>query len=334
MGKKKIIILSIIICMIGAIATYFLISSNHEEKEDKIANINTNDDLQTPVSIYNHPTVPEGFKKVETESASWKLENGVPKGWNKGLVIEDDIGNQFVWVPVNIDEMNVKDTYHKDLMDIEEKEDLQILKYEGFYIARYEAGLPKEVVEKKQKFSVDTNNIKGIPVSKKDQIVWNFIEWNTAQKNAKLMYNNENIESSLITQKQWNYIMYWLEENGYDTENSIKWGNHGDSNFEFTGYYSNDYGKTYQYGKNKMKHTYNMILSTGATQRNMANNIYDLAGNVSEFVAAYKNKEGTYSYSANGGNYDNLGRYYSSNINMGISNANSRQGFRVVIYFK
>lgn len=39
------------------------------------------------------------YLKVETESASWELENGFPKGWNNGLVIEDEIGNQFVWIP-------------------------------------------------------------------------------------------------------------------------------------------------------------------------------------------------------------------------------------------
>ncbi len=147
------------------------------------------------------------------------------------------------------------------------------------------------------------------------------------------MYHDENIESSLVTKKQWNSIMYWLGENGYDVENSIKWGNYCDSNFKFTGYYSVDYGKTYQYGKNKMKQTYNMILSTGATQRNMSNNIYDLAGNVSEFIAAYTYKDGSYSYGTNGGNYDNLSQY-SAGSSMGIAEANSRQGFRVVIYLK
>lgn len=331
MDRKKMTITSmIIICLIGVIAIYFLITRNNKEKGD---NININDNLKTPISTYHHPIVPEGFKKVETEFASWEVENGVPKGWNKGLVIEDEIGNQFVWVPVNMDNLNAKDTYHKDELDINQQEDLQILKYEGFYIARYEAGIPKEIEESNKGFNVNTNNVKGVPVSKKDKIVWNFIEWNTAQNNAKLMYNNENIVSSLVTQKQWNYMMYWLEENGYDAENSTKWGNHCDSNFEFTGYYSIDYGKTYQYGENKMKQTYNMILSTGATQRNMANNIYDLAGNVSEFIAAYTYKDGSYGYGANGGNYDNLS-HYSVSSSMGIAEANSRQGFRVVIYFK
>lgn len=57
------------------------------EKEDGIVNANTNtDNLKMPVSTYNCPIVPEGFKKIETEFASWELEEGIPKGWNKGLV--------------------------------------------------------------------------------------------------------------------------------------------------------------------------------------------------------------------------------------------------------
>lgn len=35
-----------------------------------------------------------------------------------------------------------------------------------------------------------------------------------------------------------------------------------------------------------MKQEYNMILSCGATDRNMTNNIYDLAGNLREYVTS------------------------------------------------
>ena len=167
MNKKKAIILTaIIICIIGAIAIYSLINRNSEEKENSIANENDNNNLITPVSTYNSPIVPNGFKKVETDFASWKTENGIPKGWNKGLVIEDENRNQFVWVPVNVDNINAKDTYHEGELDTNTQEDLQILKYEGFYIGRYEAGLPKEIVEENQKFSVDTNNVKGDQMGK------------------------------------------------------------------------------------------------------------------------------------------------------------------------
>ena len=151
------------------------------------------------------------------------------------------------------------------------------------------------------------------------------------------MFQNEFAESDLITTKQWFSIMKWLNKKGYDTENSIEWGNYSNNKFKFTGYYSTNYGKTYKYGENIIKQTYNMILSTGATERNKSNNIYDLAGNVSEFVDVHKWINGSYGeeedYRNWGGYYDNIS-YYSAASSMSISDANSRQGFRVVLYLK
>ena len=49
-------------------------------------------------SSYKNPIIPDGFHTVETETASWnKQDDGTVEGWNNGLVIEDDKGNQFVW---------------------------------------------------------------------------------------------------------------------------------------------------------------------------------------------------------------------------------------------
>ena len=105
-------------------------------------------------STYNNPIVPEGFKKVETQSASWEIENGIPKGWNNGLVIEDEIGNQFVWVPkVALTNENIIKNYQYSKQEqnknqLEEqlkKYNEQIEKYGGFYISRYEAGVSDEM---------------------------------------------------------------------------------------------------------------------------------------------------------------------------------------------
>ena len=105
--NKKIIVLITSLLLIGIIA-FLLCLGNKKGKNLNnnilIDNNQINDNIQVEkVSTYNNPIVPEGFKKVETDFASWKLESGIPKGWNKGLVIEDDIGNQFVWVPVNLE---------------------------------------------------------------------------------------------------------------------------------------------------------------------------------------------------------------------------------------
>lgn len=334
---RNIIIFLLLLTMTVSCTIIFK-SKSHE------SNIENEKSPIKKISSYNNPIVPEGFRKVETDTASWELKEGIPQGWNKGLVIEDELGNQFVWVPLDIEnivfnENDLKNNvvYNKVNMNLNEREDLQILKYEGFYIGRYEAGISNEVLENVNEISKETNNISGIPVSKKNQIVWNYIDWNKAKENATKMYQNEYIQSDFVTIKQWNTIEDWLRKSGYNTENSIEWGNYSNNNFTFTGYYSTDYGKTYKYGENVVKQTYNMILSTGATERNKANNIYDLAGNVSEFVDMWKWENGSYgieeSYRNCGGNYDNIS-YYSMASNMSIASANSRQGFRVVLYQK
>ena len=323
--KSKIIVGVIIITLIVLILGYnFLIINKKEDNQTKteIPKI----ELER-ISAYNNPIVPEGFKKVETETASWEQEDNVPKGWNNGLVIEDETGNQFVWVPVKklLSGEKITDT------DMEFK---QIYQYGGFYIARYEAGIPQEYIEKVNEKELRTtfNNKVGVPTSKKGEIPWNYIYWSRANESAMNMYkDNKYITSDLATERQWGYIAEWLAESGYNVEDCREWGNYSNVNFEFTGYCSTD-AKTFTYAENKMKQTYNMILSTGATERNKANNIYDLAGNLAEFIDVNENSTNEHDL---GGYYDNISTYgVGSNAKIDISEGNDRQGFRVVLYFK
>ena len=51
----------------------------------------------------NNPTIPEGFKPVDTETSKWPrilTTKPTQENLNNGLVIEDKSGNQFVWIPV------------------------------------------------------------------------------------------------------------------------------------------------------------------------------------------------------------------------------------------
>lgn len=310
-------------------------------------------------SSYNNPIIPEGFKKVETETASWELENGVPKGWDSGLVIEDENGNQFVWVPDekhdDLSKYKVIENFTKEpfknkkfigsfvkgsFENENEDEFLQAVNYGGFYISRYEAGLPEFIQGNVKEFSAESNNVYGIPISKKDQIVWNFISWDTAKYNACHMYDSKSIKSDLSTRNQWQTISTWISDNmDVNRESSTKnYGNYSNVNFIFTGYYSTDYGKTYRYGENKNKAVENMLLSTGATERNNTNNIYDLAGNVSELLDkknVIRDDKIYTSYSRIGGYYDNMGGVYPLGSDIqGVDRASSQQGFRIVLYLE
>lgn len=280
---------------------------------------------------YNNPIVPEGFKKVETETASWNLENGIPKGWDNGLVIEDSIGNQFIWIPVDGENVKYDASISNFRNDYQIPQDVeyQIKRYGGFYISRYEAGISDELQEVND-IGIETNDIEGIPVSKKGVKVWNYISAENARNNAEHMYSSNTVKSGLVTNYHWDLLLKWIENEGYDVKNnSFSWGNYSNVNFMFSGLYSIDYGRNYMHNNNKLKSEYNMILSTGATNRNSCKNIYDLAGNVSELVYEENNKK----YSSRGGNYDVISSY-AANSNTGYNGPSDKIGYRIVLYMK
>ncbi len=342
--KKATILTAIIICIIVAITIYLFNNRNQDENDINNENVNADNISFSPVSTYNNPILPEGFKKVETNSASWKMENGIPKGWNKGLVIEDEIGNQFVWVPVKLEKLKYHSyvekgfRYNEENLDMNNIEDRQILKYGGFYISRYEAGVAKVMQERLKDISDKTNDVVGIPVSQKGVIPWNFISLRNAKANAESMYNNDVIKSGLPTLKQWQYMMLWLYSCKYNVyENSSSFGNYSNVNFRFSGFYSEDYGESYRYAKNKMKTGTNMILSTGATDRNMTNNIYDLAGNLWCYTNDYcpVNENEILGYYCAGGHFDHKGDFFAAyNYNLKNTVPLEKVGFRMVLYME
>ena len=317
--KKKVIFSVIFVLIILLIIVAIILLKENNKVES--------------ISKYNNPIVPEGFHKVDTENAKWEMVNGEVADWNKGLVIEDDLGNQFVWVPMDLanihyDEESIKYKYVYDIDNLDKtiEEENQILKYGGFYISRYEVGVPDELQNVLSNIDKSTNDISGIPVSKAGIRPWNYISYSNALKNAQNMYKDStSVKSGLPTQRQFQAIEYWISQAGYDVENAKEWGNYSNVNFSFTGLYSEDHGKTYQYAENKDKKIYNMILGTGITKRNMANNIYDFAGNLQEYI--FSNN-----YNAFGGYYDNISLLVSSILPS--LTPNNQTGFRVVLYIE
>ena len=341
MKRSIVIAISIIILFILIFAIVLIFIVKHKETAD------TQESDTSIVSHYNSPVIPEGFHSIDTETAKWnKLEDGTIEGWNSGLVIEDSIGNQFVWIPVNLDfpedaVYRTVNQYKKDELDINDIEDMQIIRYGGFYISRYEAGVPDSLQGITDNISEKTNDIQGIPVSKKGIIPWNYISLKNAKKNAESMYSSQHLSSGLPTLKQRDFIAFWLLLCGYDLYDiyvdSSPIGNYSNVNFEFTGYYSKDYGKSYKFGENHLKAGSNMILSTGATDRNMTNNIYDLAGNVWEYSNNYfppDSPDDINGYICYGGHFDNIGSYNLSADALKNVVPLEKVGFRIVLYQK
>lgn len=327
--KRKILIIGVIIVIIISIC----IGLQFYER--------TSQELKI-MSYYNNPIIPKGFHTVNTEKAKWtKEEDGTIKDWDNGLVIEDEKENQFVWVPVKkeeisyeIEQIEEEFKYKPDKLDINNQEEMQIIKYGGFYISRYEAGVPSEMKNRLNNIGSETNDIKGIPVSQKGMIPWNFISLKNAKLNAESMYNNNYYSSSLPTLKQMMYIANWIKKSNYNVYDSSEYGNYSNINFSFSGFYSDDYGKSYKSTENKMKSGKNMILSTGATDRNLTNNIYDLAGNLWEYTNDYCsiNENEILGYYCVGGHYDNTGDNYPIySHNLKNVKPLDKVGFRIVL---
>lgn len=321
-----------------------------EPEEPKIGKDNTKGTTHTKIGAgdysFNNPVIPVGFKTVETTSASWVDEDkdGVIDDWNEGLVIEDEYNNQFVWIPV--DNTNVTYGYHykvgstgsekleQSLPTGISDEETQISNYKGFYIARFEAGIPNSI----DKTDKTLRNTTGVPLSKQNQIPWNYISWSNAKTSAENMYKledtNNKVQSTLITDRMWETATKWLEKSNLNVKsNSGQWGNYKDAAVEYIRETSNDYGVTwndkgYYFTKSTVNQMF--LLKTGHTEYTNRKNIYDLAGNLWEYTNA---KYDGSNYILRGGNYsDTASSYPAAYRGYDSGTPGNYSGFRVCLF--
>lgn len=253
---------------------------------------------------YSNPIIPKDFKAVNID-AVWGVD------YNKGLVIEDASGNQFVWIPVdNVNIAYAKNfTYPKcysatstntldDTLPLGVTSELdQINKYGGFYISRFEAG--KE----------NTSTL----VSKAGSNVWNKIIYSDAKSKAESMYTSSNLKSGLVTGTQWDTMMNFFSYNGINVNDSRTWGNYNNSLAPAN------------------LSTYGSLMTCGNNENWKVCNIYDLAGNAFEWTnecyGVYRIFRGG-SYNSSGSSKPVSYRDYG----VGPGYAYDEVSFRVVLY--
>ncbi|MCX8075030.1 MAG: hypothetical protein N2749_05540 [Clostridia bacterium] len=291
----------------------------------------SNSTINGQLPSYNNPVIPAGFNAVNTTDASW---NNISTDWDKGLVIQDTSGNQFVWVPV--DGTNVP--YSKWCTTSIAYNDAGIsddtvpsgfnvnnitTTYKGFYIARYEASFDYNLgsirVASKKSTNTTLTDWSSTRNATYNGYLWNWINYTEAKTYSENMassygYNTTLVGTNLITGTQWDTVLKWIQNSGKSATNSRTWGNHNNSLSP-----ANVSG-------------YGSLQVSGYSNFWKAKNIYDLAGNSWEwssekYLTFFVYRGGD--YADNGLNYPAANRFgYNS------SQTNNNLSFRVVLYMK
>ena len=269
-------------------------------------------------------------KSEEWKNTIAEIREGVPipKGFtykegtkDTGLVIQDEKSNEFVWVPATVNNYKKDtsftasnglkpigdDTLPNGITD----ETADVIKYGGFYIGRYEAGVPEG--------DTSTSNKTGIPVSKKGATVWTDIDYTNSKASAESMISNEYVQTGLITGKAWDTTCHWIEDSlkSINASASLK-----DS--RYYGNYKNSLAPANENSGTKR--------TAGFSENWKTKNIYDLAGNVWEWTCEASGSGFFYRGGSNLGNGSRnpvscRGHYDASYTHISV-------GFRPRLYIK
>ena len=269
-------------------------------------------------------------------------------------------GNQFVWIPCNESEYKKTSWGQGNVTNRSNScwdtttsgmELAQIRKYGGFYVARYEAGLASTItpVTTDTIYNSGVYSVAGVPTSKAGQIPWNFISWTQSQINAQSMYNTNSVSSALITGTQWDVMINKIASaESKSLTSSGAWGNYYDVATTYTGRYAtyntsttklNAFSAEESTNATKAANNY-VLLTTGASEKVKAYNVYDVAGNLWEWTeetSYYGGNSATQYRVLRGGSCNNASATYPACYRGGnntVSLTNYTVGFRAVLYMK
>ena len=255
---------------------------------------------------YDNPIIPEGYTHIEGE-------------WNNGFIIQDERGNQFVWIPVGNLPANgtlngkkfdsrfgrrnyrnnefSKGEYHEDMDDSLKEQVESVKKYGGFYISRYAVSKGDDELYYSIKGKMPLTSI-------------NFGDSLTAAQKL----GQGIVTSHMVFGAEYDSVLAWFMETG-KTENDISKD-------------STAFGNYWNCANSPQK-----VVETGSREEWKVNGIYDLAGNVWEWTQEANDSSrrtlrgGSYSY--DGYNCPVAYRSYLSTYNY-----SGYVGFRVSLYIK
>lgn len=265
--------------------------------------------------LYNFSSS-SGDEITGTRARNWKETNNVMTVSNKSSYREPDVvkssdkDSNLITSDFDINNM------HDFLLQIEfdfETSIKCIEKYGGFYIGRYETGgldATAKVVKGDSQLTSQT--------------------WYSMYQNCKnLKGTNHNIITNMIWGFEYDRTLMWLIESGNKSKDDIavdseRWGNYSNVSLSFV----NSSGNTVTKSASSK-----ILIPSGSSETTKANNIYDLAGNVSEWTLEANSTTGRIT---RGGSYSTesssqAAYYYTSSIpTRGFDN----NGCRAVLYIK
>ncbi len=245
-------------------------------------------------------------------------------------------GNQFVWIPCNINEYKKYDFGIQSTTGLDRytnsSEKVQIDSYRGFYVGRYEAGTSEITLADNVKFDKAStgSSINGVRwqngsfvvskvtegkiTSKAGEIPYYHADYETAVEMSERMYNNEYVRSGLMTGTMWDVMIKFMAENktDYSDMKNTPWGNCKDNtNVSYTagvGRYltvnSSD-GSTQDAVVADNSYYYG-IRTTASSEGVKKKNLYDVAGNQWEWTQemCYITNNANLMYNLRGGGFN------------------------------
>lgn len=187
-------------------------------------------------STADNPYIPDGFTHV----SGTEVETG--------FIIEDESGNQYVWVPVEsgILTRNTDGNSHYEESDSTASGLYNsVAKYYGFYIARYEAS---------QVSYEGTETAASLP----EVLPWSNITYTDAyeiSRNVSDVYGYTGVRTALVNSYAWDSALKWMDQSEKNYSSNTSYGNYSGT-----------------------------ILETGETETDEVNSICDMAGNMREWT--------------------------------------------------
>lgn len=245
-----------------------------------------------PISADN-PYIPTGFTHIENTT----VENG--------FTIEDEYGNQYVWIPVEdgkVTRTTLLNAKYEETSTPATALVNSTAKYYGFYLAKYETS----------KYEINGEVAAATMEGKTPWTNVTYQEAAEASEASATLFGYEDCYTGIISSYAWDTTLAWIDKTVENFSSSTEYGNYSGS-----------------------------VYATGASVRDVFNNICDLCGNVREWTTEIYKQSTEEKKNSNGNNERyrvvrsgsaTLNKTVSSRIGYSENSTETYWGFRMILY--